>query len=395
MKNYMNDRVLPINKQKLINLNVTLLVIICFIRVFLLNFFSSDSFIVMALALFSTFLVLISFVCIRQFIKNSIKTLWIVLFAIFAVSYFLHGSGVEYFVNTITLFMLVPIIPFIKIKSKTGNIFLILYVIYCFLLILFAPRIDEPANGVIEVNTNGSSYAMFYLLCFMLILSTKVNNKIVPVGISIIAFVFQLIFGGRSALIGTILFIIYILFVKRLNITRRKICSIQFVLCLAGIVFAYVYSVILFEIIGHGQVLIFGKDIFTGRQSIWQEAFIRLSDSVLFGIGNTLNVANYVGVVNLHNQMMGYLVCFGVCFAFIIMWLISLSIGEIYKKGGTNCVVILLLVSTITSYFETNFYSSANMAFLVIAIVLISVIEKNKLYKERKNEYTLLLARKG
>ena len=236
---------------------------------------------------------------------------------------------------------------------------------------------------------------MFYLLCFMLILSTKVKNKIVPVVISVIAFAFQLIFGGRSALIGTILFIAYILFIKRLNITRRKLCNIQMILCVLGIVFAYLYSIVLFETIGHGNVLIFGKDIFTGRQSIWQEAFLRLSGHVLFGIGNTLTVENYVGIVNLHNQMMGYLVCYGVCFAFVIILLISLSIGEIYKKGCTNYVVILFLISTITSYFETNFYASANMVFLVVAVVIISVMEKNTVNKENKNDYSLLLARKG
>ena len=127
--------------------------------------------------------------------------------------------------------------------------------------------------------------------------------------VAIISIVFASIYKGKKRLLNIIIFCIatvgIILFKSRtclmcLLISMFFLVLFKYIkgdhktrflalLAVLGIIFAYFYAVILFDLVGGtGKVEIFGKDLFTGRQKIWQSAFLRLDGNYLFGIGNTL-----------------------------------------------------------------------------------------------------------
>ena len=75
----------------------------------------------------------------------------------------------------------------------------------------------------------------------------------------------------------------------------------------------------MYPAIGHGKIIIFGKDIFSGRQTIWHFAFNSIKNNFWFGVGSHLNETQfnegyYELIMNAHNQPIGILAAFGVFF---------------------------------------------------------------------------------
>ena len=382
--------------QRKVNGCVTLLVVLCFIRIFLFESFLNDEigYLSVFLAFVSAVVTFVAVILVHKSLTRLINAFGALLIVAFAVSFFIHGSGFEYICNTLTVLGLMAVLPYTKLKWKAITLFTACFAFYGLLLILFAPKFGENKTELMDVNTNTSSFVMFYLMCIMFALAGRSKHKLICFIAAIIALSCQFLFVGRSTLIGTVIVLFCLIFRKIFNrVSNKTVRNLQIALCILAIAFAYFYAVILYNAVGHGAIVIFGKDIFTGRQIIWSEAFERIEEHLLFGIGNVLTAGNYVGTVNIHNQMLGYLVCFGLIATVFIVVLIGLLTARIYERKQSNLSVALISAAIIMSYFETMFYASVQIVMFSIPLVVIYTLDRKQQSNGVKIDNTLLLAR--
>lgn len=338
--------------------------------------------------------------------KNINFTSFIMFFIIlvfFAISYFTHFTGMEYLCNTVKLSCILLICPSIKLSKKEIGVCISLLIFYSVLIMFLAPHGDahmeteDFIHAVLPYNPNTSGFILsLFAMCLLLGASKfkKITNALLFAFV-ILLFGFLFVFKSRTAMAGFILFVIAYLFCKYILKLKPNLYGFLALLaCVGGILFAYVY-IVLFNELGYGKLTIFGKDLFTGRQYIWMDAFEQLKGHYLFGIGNTLHSSQIgndtSGVTNLHNQMMGFLTVFGVfsfsAFALFIARQVKLLAQKRKKRIGSILFIFVLIAM---SYFDTILYSSANSAIICGVIILISALENLEkipmpLRKELKN----------
>lgn len=379
-----------------VNACVSILVALSFIRIALFQSFWNyeSNYMSVLLSFASAFTIFIAVILVHKNIARIIKILGALLIVSFVVSFFIHRSGFEYICNSVTILGLMAVLPYTKLKWTTVGLFTVVFAFYGLLLVLFAPKFGEDATALININTNESSYIMFYLMCIMFAFAIRSKHKIIAFTLAIVALICQISFVGRSTLLGTLIFIFCVALRKITNKARRKtVRNLQFVLCIMAIAFAYFYAVILYNAAGYGSIIIFGKDIFTGRQIIWNEAFERIKGHLLFGIGNVLTAGDYIGTVNMHNQMVGYLVCFGLITTVLIIVLTGLLTARIFERNQSNLSVAFISTVIIMSYFETIFYASVHVTIIIVPLIVIYTIDRKKQSNGVKFGNKLLLAR--
>lgn len=385
MNSFCDKRIVSLRRRRLAGVLLYALLLICVGKLFICHTFADFSrYAAFTLALTAIMAILAASAVIAAFsqLQGCVRIYWIVFLLFLLVSYCIHGSGLEYICNTIIFLGIVTVLPYVRLAYDSAVLLGVLYGVYALLVVLFAPRFASDAEALIPLNTNGSGFVLV-LLQFCLAAFAGANKKYAwPLyGLIGIAIPFQLQFAGRSSLLGTVLLLVYLLgrrFFDRFSGSLIKALSAG--LAAFAVIFAYLYAVVLFDIVGHGNVFFFGKDIFTGRQEIWADAFQQLQGHWLFGIGNSLKSIvvgdDTSGVTNLHNQIMGYLTCFGLTVTlFYIILLAGLTV-KVYKSGRRKYTTALLLILIIMSYFDTILYSSNNMVYLPIVLVIVYSCDK-------------------
>ena len=83
---------------------------------------------------------------------------------------------------------------------------------------------------------------------------------------------------------------------------------------------------------------------------------------------------------NLHNQMMGYLVTFGILVVIPMVILMGNLLKELKKDN--ILVVAFILILLVVCFFETSIYSSSTNAFIVLQIGMLNYIG----YQYKKGE---------
>ena len=302
--------------------------------------------------------------------------LWIVLLAVSGGVFLIHRSGLEYIANTVIFLGTLTILPKIKISERLSRLFLGLFSLYTILLLAFANREMEDTSTILWMNTNGSAFLCLMLGILFLIFSEGFQEKklrILCYALSALCLFGQLQFGGRSSLIGAVLYTLYFIFRNKADkLPRKWLIGLFLALCVGAVLFAYFYAVILYKWVGD-DFRILGKGLFTGRQVIWGTAFEELKSNWLIGIGNTLDspfiVNGHLGADNAHNQILGYWACFGIVVAVLYVALFAVLTTRLKTKRKRTIAFILMLI--IQSYFDTVLYSTPNMMYLPLIIFLI------------------------
>ena len=313
-----------------------------------------------------------------------VQLYWILLTGALLISYCVNRSGLEYICNTITLFGILTVLPFVRLSFRTAVVFGWLYGMYALAVCLFAPKFEAHVDAIMPLNTNGSGFVLFtFAFCLTAFAAVKKQYKLLLYLLGVAVVIFQLQFAGRSSLVGTALLAVYLIGQKFFNrFSGAMVKTMSAGLAIFAVIFAYLYAVVLFGIIGHGNVYIFGKDIFTGRQEIWADAFDQLRGHWIFGIGNSLDSivvgGDTSGVTNLHNQIMGYLTCFGVVVTVPYIALMTVLTCRIFKSGRRKFTTALLLILLVMSYFDTILYSSYNMVYLPVVLVIVYACDRQK-----------------
>ncbi|MDE7406223.1 MAG: O-antigen ligase family protein [Clostridiales bacterium] len=228
---------------------------------------------------------------------------------------------------------------------------------------------------------NPNECAIYLMLLFCISLVTfAYAKKLRYLIVTAISFALQFYFASRGALFGCVLFFTAFVFFRAWKRAWKVKTAFVIILLLSvlGILAAYIYSTVLFEAIGKGNVTIFGKDLFTGRQKIWQLTFDTIKDNLWFGVGSRVNEATVLEESNSiyrnsHNMALAVLVSFGLLHFILFYLLFSylISTGGAYKKGKRKYVpsapIIFICVITLMNYFEMLFFSRWAMPIVVVA----------------------------
>lgn len=331
-------------------------------------------------------------------LKQSVKFLSLTTFLLLLISYLMHTSGLEYLCNIVTLCSIFIVFPFMHM-SKKGVVFVyLIFVAFSVFLFFTAPSSAEFDLTHKGMNPNNSSLVCLlteFLSLSLAFKSKKKFSKFLLVLLTVMLFCFQLSFGGRSSLIGTILMVIYFVFYKFVNrIPKGFYKFIFFFLLVFSILFAYLYSVTLFNSIGKGSVTLMGKDLFTGRQTIWSDIFNYVGNDWLFGKGNTFesswiitdNAGELAAANNAHNFSLGFAAIFGVI-PFLSFTLLIASSSDSCLRFKTKHFAVIMVILFIQCFFETSLYSSYSTYFIFPLLISIGLTDKmvsSKFYRVKE-----------
>lgn len=364
------------------------------------TFFTPSLTISLAMAAINACLAVVGSGCVFCFLKKSVKIVWLLFLAFIGISYLINRSGLEYICNTVAFLGIMTFLPYARLNNDILKILTFVYAVFVATIAIFATRWTGD-SGKININTNTSGYVMFFFEVIILSFAATYKKGMVVkyflVFLALVAIYFQFKFESRSTFIGTALYIFYLIFKGFFNkIKVKNLKLLVFALSILAVVFAYFYSVTLFNAVGKGNWIIFGKDIFTGRQTIWSLAFEKLKGNWLFGIGNTLaQEGNEENMYNLHNQTMGYLTCFGVIVAFLYSVLIAMLTGGLDRGKKSKHSVAFVIVLCLLSFLETCIYASTFIGFTTFALIIVYSCD-TKIYNEEikhGKDDTLLLVR--
>jgi len=367
-----------------VNNLIYLFLIVVFAKiVYEFTFFESKTNVSLAITATLSLIAMISVICVFRLFNKKLRILWMLFVLSVLISYLTHFSGLEYICNTFTFLGLLSILPYSRLRPKFIRKVVLVFTVYILILFVFASRFESKEN-LINLNTNSSGIAICLFEIIILALSKTYSKnavmKYVCYFLAIVSLVMQFQFASRSSMLGTAVLLFYLIFARTIN--RFKPSTFRrlvWILAIGAILFAYFYSIILFNALGHGKVFFMGKDIFTGRQIIWSTVFERLNGHLIFGVGNS-----DVYDMTIHNQMLGYMYCFGlivtICFTCLLAYL-TMKLTQKKSRYLSVSIIVFLVIS----FFETMIYSSYNIAFIAICIIVTYSCDTIFTKKELKN----------
>ncbi len=234
-------------------------------------------------------------------------------------------------------------------------------------------------NSDMTFNPNSIAFLLTMLYCIMLTLFSK-RQKVKYFIVMLVCFLLQFVFDSRTAFLGLLAYtVLFILFrAWKTSFKNYTVVISVIFMAIAGILLAFFY-IQLYKKYGYGLV-IFGKDLFTGRQYIWQGAFDSISENFWFGVGSHLNEdipeSSYsIYTTNAHNQPLGTLAAFGILGFTAFYLLFAYALAAPYKKKGiTRAPALFILVIMGMSFFDIYFFSGFNYFCIIIAYVIISSV---------------------
>ena len=301
-----------------------------------------------------------------------------VYFLFIILHYLLLRSGLERVVNLIVLLTCLMIYKKYPFNKKEIKKLYYLFAIVVLLKILNGTTVENMADTS-KFNPNECARYLMLLFCISVVMFAYKKRALFLI-IAAVCFALQFYFISRGALIGCVLFFAgFVLFKAWKRAWKVKTAFIIILLLsVLGILVAYVYSTVLFEAIGKGNITILGKDLFTGRQKIWELTFASIKDNLWFGVGSRVNEATIIEESNelyrnAHNMALAVLVSFGlvhfILFYLLFSFLISTN-GACRKKRNNYVLrapVIFMGVITIMNYFEVLFFYQMAMPIVIVA----------------------------
>lgn len=235
-------------------------------------------------------------------------------------------------------------------------------------------------------NTVGYLYLVFYVLSYDLInLIIKKRNKFLY-GTLLSGATAVLIYGAgaRSVYAAFFVFLLLILTPKKITISKAAQWILVKFMLFGGIIFAYLYVSEASKITEN--VLVEGKQIFSGRQFIWAEAFTLLSANYLLGVGSKVQLTTFE-TFNLHSSMLNILVVYGVINFGLVCLMMNGKFNKLFRKARKSSKKPNLLYAVISlfivGFFETNLVWPS-VSFFFALIVIFGFAEENTIKSDKK-----------
>ncbi len=231
-----------------------------------------------------------------------------------------------------------------------------------------------------KFNPNSGGFLLSLLFCMVFVRAMKAKStklRVIWVLFALFTLLLQLVYISRTALLGCLFFcFVNLLFnaskktVK--NATMKKIILASAIL---GLFVGYLYSEILFKKLGYNRLIIFGKDLFTGREIIWNGAFATISENPWFGICGGLNAdlvkaSGNALLSNPHNQPIGIMAYYGIP-TFILFYFLLAQAFVPSQTRISACLVVFIITIQIMSYFDVYYFSMYNIGPILLAFCFI------------------------
>lgn len=312
---------------------------------------------------------------------TNIKSCLFLSFIFCVISYFVNFSGAEQLFGLSIILMCIVMFQLYPLKRSELNTIYALFFL-AVIAVLLNGTTDLNSTDESKFNPNTCGFLLAMVFCTSLVRFYK-SRQVADFSMLLGSFVLQIFFTSRTAMLGCLLFLIMFLLHKciKRKYRFRTIFSILLVFPLLGIAAAYLYAEILYPWIGMGKIIIFGKDLFTGRQEIWHYTFESIKKHFWFGVGNHLNedlleAGFYDLITNAHNQSLGTIAAFGI-FSFIAFNVAFAQVGTFTYKNKHQgnkfniAPVLFLAVICIMNWFDVYLFSQYNWIAILISYGLI------------------------
>lgn len=356
------------------------IILISFLFISIINpFLNYSNLILSALAILRCTIILLFILNKLYTVNKKMLILYLTFIASLLVSYVTHFSGLEVICNLITLSGVLVCFKSISSEKKYRNLIFKIYSIFISIYLFCYFFINEyhgHGNFLnISINPNTATFIILIYITMLLHKLSMSNKKSLYITIISILLLIAPLLGSRTGMVGIFILLILYLFRRDFkSIVHHDIAFIIIFISFTSIVFTYLYSTTLYNYLGSSGIELFGKNLFTGRQLIWGEAYKQLNDNFIFGIGN--NLAPYPNKpletsVNIHNFILGVVTQYGIISLTLLLAIIHQFFKK-YKKDMSYVFKIFWMTCMVTSFFEVQLYVSATMSSFILVMLMIS-----------------------
>ena len=296
-----------------------------------------------------------------------------------------NGSGYGNLLTWLTLSSMIVILSeSVSTKEQVQTIFAWICIAILLVLIYFYRRegvyyVSPQGN---RLNPNGYSLNIYFLGVFFFAWITKFSKSkkrkiIMLLGMCIILYLLYQT-GARTSL-GAFLLVLGLCFVCRKSAflqVRQTFCFVNIISLIAGIIFPILY--IKASEYFNGEIIIMGKNLFSGREDVWIDFFEMYRNNWFFGFSNEYI---YIGkFTSVHNT---YLALLGNCgLLTYILWgifLLCKNYSHNSLSKGDNILYAGWYGALFIGFFETVWQST--FIYLFIAFLFL-----NKTREENTND---------
>lgn len=306
------------------------------------------------MALFSACITVINFRLSKPY------WIFVAVFSVYLIGSILYNRGGigSVVTSVVSVFMLYSYFCFRpdRVSGLVLTVFSVAVVIFlCVLSYFYADNRNEILSHGINTNVLGMFLIYFFMIACCLMPVPAIAKRIAVPVLLIPAAVGLYHYSSRGSMLALALFLVLYLIPKKWMTAKTTVIAAGVVIVL-GLLFPIVYLLLYRNGI---QFQIFGKNLFTGRQEIWNNMFDLLNESPLnwlFGIGShqTLRAE---GSMNVHNNYFAVLVNSGVIgfvlyYGFLMTVFVRAARG-IRKDSRIRCLLCMFIASALMlGFFE-------------------------------------------
>lgn len=319
--------------------------------------------------------------CLIEFKKVIIKNLILmVIIAILMIISTISGSGGwGAIMNAIILMTNMLVLSQMKFSYNQIRFASYIFLLPMIALLLFSGRhyVHYVSSSIFDYTLNPNVIAYLILLSsFVAFHLIKTKHTVIKSFIVFLVVLYLLIgTGSRTSLIAFLLFVIFNLLNKRKHLYKIRLTKYKSMiafLIIASFCFVYIYAYVLPNYIPSGRLIILNKNLFSGRQIIWQEIFSLMKHNWLFGVG-----ADYAFMDNqlysAHNLFLGYAALFGLPVMFGMIFFIYRILKDCFLKNNnmnTKYLFFIWVVLIFVSMFETVLSYSPTIIFTTCIFII-------------------------
>lgn len=298
---------------------------------------------------------------------NGKSLIYIVIMAIYLVfTLFITGGGFGSVITFMVPLFMLTVFSNLHFSSKSQKTLIIFGVIVILLLYLYSIPYGENYRLYSLTKINPNTLGMFMMLFFMVVCVCgrydSKRNKLFLMLLLLFSFLGMYNYESRGTTLALCSFVLLLVLPQKMFNPKRFVAFVVAVI-LIGTTIPFVY-LNLYE--SGYELNIFGKSLYTGRESLWSNMFSLMKDDllkILFGMGS--QTVLWENELNVHNNYFNIIVNFGVVgyviyYVFILsnIWRASKYINNPTVKKGLImfiCSVLVLGFTETTSLWSVIF----------------------------------------
>lgn len=328
---------------------ITLIIFNC------ISYFSKNIFnIYEGIAFYGNLMVLVLIVLIKGKVnkfemRNYAFLLVFTIYGLFTLV--INDGGIGSIVVPVYGFLTFIVFNIYKVNERQVKILLVTFIILNLYLVLNSNNYFEKSfyNYGQYINSNTIGMVLLYTAIYIKIFSYKLKirfQRIISFIIYLLSIVAILNTQSRGAVFTLILFIFLdTLIPKNFWRNRRTTLTVFIAVIVSGTIFPFLYTLMYVNGIEY-NIPFTSKDLYTGREVIWQNFFIEMSsDAKNWFLGLGSNAELWIGQdLNVHNNYLAILTNFGLFGYFLYHIFIIIAVRTSHKGKYMSEYQISLLI---------------------------------------------------